>query len=212
MSKPVKIEVISDVVCPWCVIGYWRLKQALKELELPNEIQIIWHPFELNPDMPIEGENLRAHLAAKYGTTLEGSINARAMLTEEGEKVGFSFNYYDDMKMLNTFDCHQLLLWAKDSGKQNALSEALFAQFFTHQEDFERTKLLELVAEVGLDVKAAKAALESQELADEVRAIESNWHAQRIYGVPLFVFNGEHVLSGAQEVSVFKQVLLRAVN
>ena len=207
MSEALRIDIISDVVCPWCAIGYGRLKHALNKFDDPIEVDINWHPFELNPNMALEGENLRSHLAAKYGTTLEGSIKARAMLTEEGKKVGFSFNYFDEMKMLNTHDCHQLILWASSTDRQTALVEALFEQFFTAQGEFDRTALISIAEKVGLDKTEAKRILEKQEFSKEVKEIESQWHQQGIHGVPLFIFNGEGALSGAQDVATFERAI-----
>lgn len=207
MSKVLRIDIISDVVCPWCVIGYGRLMRALTKFDDQIEADIHWQPFELNPNMAFEGENLRSHLAAKYGTTLEGSIKARAMLTEEGEKVGFSFNYFDEMKMLNTHDCHQLILWASSTGRQTALVEALFEQFFTAQGEFDHTALISIAEKVGLDKTEAKRILDQQEFSEEVKEIESQWHQQGIHGVPLFIFNGERALSGAQDVATFERAI-----
>ena len=212
MSEALRIDVISDVVCPWCVIGYGRLKHALTKFNNQIVVDIHWQPFELNPNMAIEGENLRSHLAAKYGTTLEGSIKARAMLTEEGEKVGFSFNYFDEMKMLNTHDCHQLILWASSTGRQTALVEALFEQFFTAQGEFDHTALISIAEKVGLDKTEAKRILDQQEFSEEVQEIESQWHQQGIHGVPLFIFNGERALSGAQDVATFERAIQQYLN
>ena len=212
MSEALRIDIISDVVCPWCVIGYGRLKHALTKFDDQIGVDIHWHPFELNPNMAIEGENLRSHLAAKYGTTLEGSIKARAMLTEEGKKVGFSFNYFDEMKMLNTHDCHQLILWASSTGRQTALVEALFEQFFTAQGEFDHTALISIAEKVGLDKTEAKRILEQQEFSEEVKDIESQWRQQGIHGVPLFIFNGERALSGAQDVATFERAIQQYLN
>ncbi|MCG9713342.1 DsbA family oxidoreductase [Shewanella insulae] len=212
MSQALRIDIISDVVCPWCAIGYGRLKHVLTKFDDQLVADIHWHPFELNPNMAMEGENLRSHLAGKYGTTLEGSIKARAMLTEEGNKVGFSFNYFDEMKMLNTHDCHQLILWASTTELQTTLVEALFEQFFTAQGEFDRTALISIAEKVGLDKTEAKRILEQQEFSEEVREIESKWYQQGIQGVPLFIFNGEHALSGAQDVATFECALQQYLN
>ena len=104
---PLRVDIVSDVVCPWCVIGYHQLAHAANATVVA--IDVHWHPFELNPNMVQEGENLREHLAAKYGTTPEGSRKARARLTEMGAALGFTFNYADDMRMVNTFRAHQLI-------------------------------------------------------------------------------------------------------
>ena len=206
-NKVLNVDIVSDVVCPWCVIGYGRFKQALASFDEQLTTSVTWHPFELNPEMPHQGENLRKHLSEKYGTTLDGSIRARAMLTEEGRKVGFTFNYFDEMKMLNTHDCHQLIHWANGSGKQLELSEALFEQFFTHQGGFEKNELIKIVEKVGLDTHEATEILLSQKYSGNVKTIEHAWHQKGIHGVPLFIFNNTQVLSGAQEIETFKGVI-----
>lgn len=207
MKPIVNVDIVSDVVCPWCVIGYGRLKKAIANNAPQLDVKITWHPFELNPDMPIEGENLRTHLAQKYGTSLEDSIRARAMLTEEGRKVGFTFRYFDEMKMLNTHQCHQLLHWAKDSGLQNQLAEALFEHFFSNHGTFSKEELVNVAEKVGLNAQQARSFLENDTFSEAVRLSEQIWHQQGIRGVPLFIFNGEQSLSGAQNVETFGQLL-----
>ncbi|OHU84231.1 MULTISPECIES: DsbA family oxidoreductase [Pseudoalteromonas] len=203
----INIDIVSDVVCPWCVIGYGRLQAALANFDTKFAVNIVWHPFELNPSMPKEGENLRQHLSKKYGTTSEGSIRARAMLTEEGKKVGFRFNYFDEMKMLNTHQCHQLMHWAKESNSQNQLAEALFEHFFSKKGTFTEPELIHVVEKVGLNSLQAQSVLANNSYSEEVKLIEKHWHQRGIHGVPLFIFNGEQVLSGAQEVATFEGVL-----
>ncbi|RHW77489.1 DsbA family oxidoreductase [Colwellia sp. RSH04] len=208
MSKTqINIDIISDVVCPWCVIGYGRLKATLANFDTKFDVSIIWHPFELNPSMPKEGENLRQHLSKKYGTTLGGSIRARAMLTEEGKKVGFRFNYFDEMKMLNTHQCHQLLHWAKESNLQNQLAEALFEHFFSNKGEFTGSELVTVAEKVGLNADQAMYILANNTYSEEVKLIEDHWQQRGIHSVPLFIFNGEQALSGAQEMETFERVL-----
>jgi len=203
----IEIDIVSDVVCPWCVIGFARLQQALKVLNGKVDAKLTWHPFELNPAMPEQGENLRKHLSAKYGTTLTGSIEARAMLTELGQNVNFTFNYFDEMKMLNSHQCHQLILWAKDSGKQTELAMALFELFFTHQSEFTKDNLLTVVETVELDIEQAKAILANNSLSKQVKQEEKQWQQQGISGVPAFIFNNQSMVVGAQEVDRFVSII-----
>jgi len=197
---PMQIDLVSDIVCPWCAIGFGRLRAALEQLKGTVDATITWHPFELNPNMPIEGENLRAHLAAKYGTTPEGSRKARANLTALGRDVGVEFKYFDEMKMLNTHQCHQLLLWAKDTPKQTDLALALFELFFTQGKDFIQENLLRAVDSVGLDSTQALVILQSNGLSVEVNDIQQTWHQYDITGVPAYIINGQHLLVGAVDV------------
>lgn len=119
MLKTIRIDIVSDIVCPWCVIGYKRLCKALDLVQPDISADIYWHPFELNPTMPIQGQNLREHLAEKYGTTPKASEMARATLTQLGKDVGFDFHFTDSMRIYNTRQAHQLLLWHK--AKTNSL-------------------------------------------------------------------------------------------
>ncbi|WP_237067092.1 DsbA family oxidoreductase [Microbulbifer guangxiensis] len=209
MSKlPLRIDLVSDVVCPWCVIGYLRLQRALSDFGDRFEVIVHWHPFELNPQMPPEGQNLREHLAEKYGTTPQQSIEARQRLTDLGADLGFTFDYSDDMRMYNTFDAHQLLHWSHPYEKQTELSLRLFADFFARRKDVsDRTVLADAAAAVGLDREEALQVLNDQAYAQEVRAQEQQIMAQGVQGVPLFIFNREYGISGAQEVDTFKQQL-----
>ncbi|WP_043319790.1 DsbA family oxidoreductase [Microbulbifer sp. HZ11] len=203
-----RIDIVSDVVCPWCVIGYYRLQKALDDFTDTIEPTINWLPFELNPDMPAEGQNLREHIAEKYGTTPEESIAARQQITALGADVGFTFDYFDDMRMVNTFHAHRLLHWAANEGKQNALSLQLFEAFFSQRKDVSSFDVLIAAADkVGLNTYAARDVLAKQTYADEVRQLEQAIVDKGVRGVPLFIFNGEHVISGAQEVGAFRGVL-----
>jgi predicted DsbA family dithiol-disulfide isomerase len=121
MNNKIKLDIVSDVVCPWCIIGYKNLHTAISEMQLEEMVEIEWQPFELNPQMPIEGENLRDHITRKYGSTAEQSKQARENLSELGNKVGFTFNYFEQMKMVNTHSAHILLEYAHLNGKQTEL-------------------------------------------------------------------------------------------
>ncbi|WP_091511062.1 DsbA family oxidoreductase [Microbulbifer yueqingensis] len=205
---PVKIEIVSDIVCPWCVIGYYRLLQALERYEYCIEPEISWLPFELNPQMPAEGENLREHLAKKYGTTPQESIEARQRLTDLGAEAGFTFNYSDDMRMYNTFNAHQLLHWAAEKDKQTPLSMRLFEDFFSDRKNVQDHDVLVQAAEsVGLDGEEARQVLDGQTYAEEVRELEQLIAGQGVQGVPLFVFDRQYAISGAQEVATFEEQL-----
>ncbi|QXT40870.1 DsbA family oxidoreductase [Gymnodinialimonas ceratoperidinii] len=202
----VRVDIVSDVVCPWCVIGYHQLAKAAQETG--TDLDVHWHPFELNPQMAAEGENLRDHLAAKYGTTLEGSIKARARLTEMGAALGFTFNYADDMRMVNTFRAHQLIDWAKDQDRAHDMKLALFAAFFTRREDLNNVAVLaDVAASIGLARDAAFAMLDSGERADSVRENERFWSSRGITGVPAMIFNRQHLVTGAQGEETYANIL-----
>lgn len=203
---PLRVDIVSDVVCPWCVIGYHQLAKAADETGIGIEVH--WHPFELNPQMAAEGENLREHLAAKYGTTPEGSRKARVRLTEMGAELGFEFNYADDMRMVNTFRAHQLIDWAEDQGRAHDMKLALFAAFFTRREDLNNLDVLADVAiSIGLDRDTARAKLKSGQRTESVREKKRFWTSRGITGVPAMIFNRQHLVSGAQGEENYANIL-----
>nr|WP_319554495.1 DsbA family oxidoreductase [uncultured Vibrio sp.] len=208
MNNTVKIDIISDVVCPWCIIGYNHLTAAINELGIEDRIDIEWQPFELNPDMPAEGENLREHVARKYGSTTEESKNARIRIAGIGAAHGFEFNYFDDMKMLNTFDAHILLDYAKGFGKQSELKIRLFAAFFSEQKDISDREILkqELIS-VGLDAEEGMRWLDDEQRRSAIRTTEKQWQTMGVSSVPTVIFNHESSISGAHSVEGYKQIL-----
>ncbi|WP_417211443.1 DsbA family oxidoreductase [Antarctobacter sp.] len=202
----IRVEIISDVVCPWCVIGYSQLAKASEETGIG--IDVHWHPFELNPQMSEDGENLREHLAAKYGTTPENAQRARARLTAMGAALGFEFNYADDMRMVNTFRAHQLIDWAGEQGHAHVANLALFRAFFTRRENLNDINVLADVAGgLGLNRDAAQVMLESGEKAQDVRDKEQFWTARGISGVPAMIFERQHLVTGAQGEETYGRIL-----
>ena len=205
-QTPLRIDIVSDVVCPWCVIGYRQLAQALEQTNTAYEVH--WHPFELNPDMPAEGQNLREHIMEKYGSSKQESDASRARMNEAGSEVGFEFNFTDDTRMHNTFNLHQLLHWADQQGRMHDLKQALFAAHFTNNRNIsDNTVLADIAAEIGLDRSEALAVLADQRFAKEVRAAQQHWRQQGIQSVPSVIFNQKHLVSGAQGVENFKSIL-----
>lgn len=205
-QTPLRIDIVSDVVCPWCIIGYRQLAQALEQTNTAYEIH--WHPFELNPDMPAEGQNLREHIMEKYGSSKQESDASRARMNEAGSEVGFEFNFTDDTRMHNTFNLHQLLHWADQQGHMHELKQALFAAHFTNNRNIsDNTVLADIAAEIELDRSEALAVLADQRFANEVRTAQQQWRQQGIQSVPSVIFNQKHLVSGAQGVENFKSIL-----
>ena len=205
-SDALRIDIVSDVVCPWCIIGYRQLQLALDDTG--TEAEIHWHPFELNPHMAAEGENLREHIAAKYGTAPEESVKSRQRLTALGEELGFSFNYADDMRMYNTFRAHQLLHWAGTMGREHDLKIALFGTFFTERGNVDDPQVLADAAEkIGLDRAEALNVLADGRYADAVRQAEGFWTSRGIQGVPAMVFKGKYLVTGAQGLENYTSIL-----
>lgn len=210
MKKQVRIDIVSDVVCPWCIVGFKQLEHALAELDSELEAEIHWHPFQINPDIPAGGKNLREHLAAKYGTEKADSVHARDRLTQIGQELGFQFDYFDEMKTFNTFKAHQLLHYARLQGKENELKMRLFSAFFGERKTIDDNEvLIAEAAAVGLDAETARALLQDQRYAAEVRTEQQFWQQRGVRGVPTVVFNEKYGVSGAQGIQAFREMLLQ---
>lgn len=208
MAQPLRIDFVSDIACPWCVIGLRSLMKALDELGGDVEAEILFQPFELNPDMPPEGENTTDHVARKYGSTRAQSSGVRNVIREHGEAVGFTFNFTPESRIWNTFDAHRLLYWAGVEGRQLELKQALFEATFTRQlPSNDRNALTMAAEEAGLDPAKAREVLESGAFADEVRHEEDVWRERGVHAVPSIVFNGKWMIQGGQPAETFVKVI-----
>lgn len=210
-NRPVlQIDIVSDVVCPWCIVGFRQLDQALGQIGVLARLR--WHPFELNPDMPPEGQNLREHIVEKYGSTAEQSQQVRARLTKLGAELGFPFAFSEGSRIVNTFQAHQLLDWAEAEGRQHPLKLALFEAYFTEGKDVSRPEVLsETAGKAGLDAASARAVLTSGAFARSVREKQQFWTGRGISGVPAMVFDGKYLLTGAQGAETYSDVLQRCL-
>lgn len=210
MKEKLKIDIVSDVVCPWCTIGYKRLEKAISELGIQDNVDIEWHPFELNPNMPVEGQNLQEHITEKYGSTLEQQKESLQRMADIGKEFEFTFDYFDDMRMVNTFEAHVLLEYAKVFGKQTELKMRLTTAFFSERKDVSNRDILKkALLDVGLDAEEALARLDSKEARDTVRSQQTYWKNLGINSVPTIVFNRKSAVTGAQPVNIFKEVLTK---
>jgi predicted DsbA family dithiol-disulfide isomerase len=204
--EPLQIDIISDVMCPWCIVGFRQLEQALAATQSGAFIR--WHPFELNPAMPPEGQNLTEHIAEKYGASAEQSAQNRAQLKQIGAALGIEFAFSEHSRIVNTFAAHQLLDWAQTHDKQHPLKMALFEAHFTQGRDVSQADVLaDIAAEVGLDRNEAEQVLESGSHADDTRARQQFWTERGISGVPAVVFDGKYLLTGAQGAQTYAQML-----
>jgi len=211
MSTPLKIDFVSDVSCPWCVVGLRALTQALEGLGDEVKADIHFQPFELNPNMPPEGQDINEHIFEKYGSTPEQSRQNREVIRQRGAALGFTFSQ-GDRRIYNTFDAHRLLHWAELEGKQQALKEALFAAYFTDHANPSDHEVLAAVAEqVGLDRQRAEAILASGEYAAEVRELEQLWVSRGVSSVPTIVFNDRYAVSGGQPVEAFTDAIRQII-
>jgi predicted DsbA family dithiol-disulfide isomerase len=205
-SQPLRIDIVSDVMCPWCVIGYRQLAIALESTGVDHEIH--WHPFELNPNMPSEGQDMREHLAEKYGVTPEQSEANRANMKARGDEVDFDFRFREGFRMHNTFNTHQLLHWANTQDRKHDLKQALFIAHFTNGRDLsDDVVLVDIAAEIGLDRDEATVVLADQRFANDVRQEQAFWTQQGISGVPAVVFEQKHLVTGAQGIDNYKSML-----
>lgn len=206
-----QIDIVSDVVCPWCIVGFKQLEQAIGETGVSAAIK--WHPFELNPDMEEGGENLREHIMRKYGSTAEQSQAARERLTAIGADLGFDFRFTDDMRMVNTFKAHQLIHWAGPEGKEHPLKMALFQAYFRDGKDLNNHEVLADVAEsIGLDRAEALTVLEDGRYADAIRQEEAYWTQNGIHGVPAVIFERRHLITGAQGAENYASIIRQLVD
>jgi predicted DsbA family dithiol-disulfide isomerase len=205
MEKPrLDIAFVSDVACPWCAIGLASLEQALSRLEGEVEASLRFEPFELNPDMGPEGAEVVPYLARKYGRTPEQVAQAQARIRERGAAVGFAFG--ERRHVWNTFDAHRLLHWAGLEGRALELKRALLRAYHGEgRNPGAADVLVELAGAVGLDAARAKAIVESDEFAAEVRARARLWHQRGVGGVPFVVVNDAHAIEGAQPPEAFEQ-------
>ena len=213
MKEKLKIDIVSDVVCPWCTIGYKRLEKAIAELGVEDQVAIEWHPFELNPDMPAEGQNVDEHITEKYGSTKEQQIASKQNMTDVGAALGFKFDYFADMRMVNTFDAHVLLDYAKDFKKQTELKMRLTTAFFSERKDVSKRDVLkQALLDVGLNAVEGLARLDNDEARYHVKSEEGYWKNLGINSVPTIVFDRKSAVTGAQPVETFKQVLSELIS
>ena len=209
--KTLKIDFVSDVVCPWCVVGLGGLEQAVKRLEGQGiKVDIRLQPFELNPDMAPEGENIVEHIGRKYGSSPEQSAQNQSMIRARAAEVGFDMQMNPQSRIWNTFDAHRLLHWAHETGpeRQKALKLALFAAHFTRNENLTDAGVLTRAAEAaGFDRAEAAQVLASGQYAIEVTKAETLWRERGISSVPAVVIEGQYLISGGQPAEVFEQAL-----
>ncbi len=213
MTTPLKIDFVSDVSCPWCAIGLKSLDQALARVAGDISAEVHFQPFELNPQMAPEGQEITEHITEKYGITPEQAHANRENIRLRGEELGFTFSKADQpgggrSRIYNTFDAHRLLHWAGIEGKQLALKHALLRAYFTDGENVsDHDTLLRIASNVGLSTERARAILASDEYASDVRVAEQFYLDNGIQGVPAIIIDQHHLISGGQPVDVFERAL-----
>ncbi|WP_343526268.1 DsbA family oxidoreductase [Sphingomonas sp.] len=212
MPRPIRIDFVSDISCPWCIIGLRGLEIALERMGDAIEADIHFQPFELNPAMGPEGENIVEHIGRKYGATPEQSAATRATIRERAAAVGFTMAMGDTSRIYNSFDAHRLLHWAETMGRQAALKHALFDSYFTRGEDISKHDvLIAAAAGAGLPEDEARTILSTDRYAAEVREAERLWQGRGIQSVPAIIVDNRYLISGGQPPEAFEQALRQIV-
>lgn len=206
--KELKIDIVSDVVCPWCAIGYGNLSQALEQLSEGVKANVQWHPFQLNPYMGKEGQDINEHLSEKYGLSAEQLQQNKQNIKDVGKKAGVTFSFDQRARIYNTLDCHILLQYAQEQGKQTELKLALFEAYFSEGKNVsDQSVLLSVIESVGLNIGEAEAVLNDEGYRKSVLDEELKFKSMGISSVPAFIINDKYLISGGQPVENFVQSL-----
>jgi len=198
--KHVTIDIVSDIACPWCAIGYARLEKAMKELKKEMDFAIEWHAFELNPDPSGDGEPILPALSRKYGRSEDEMRENQAQMIDVAHSLGLNFEKLQERYTRNTFDAHRLVKWAGQHNKQTAMKQAFFEAYFGRAENIAQADVLvQCVEEIGLNGSEAREILTSNRYADDVRQDEAKYQQAGVSAVPAYIVNGKYLISGAQE-------------
>jgi predicted DsbA family dithiol-disulfide isomerase len=217
-ATPIQIDFVSDVACPWCAVGLGALEQAIVNLSKTDptaQVSIRFQPFQLNRDMPPQGQDITEHLSQKYGSTAAQQAQTYEAIRQRGAAVGFEFRLQGRGRTWNTFDCHRLLEWTHDTApkQQLPLKKALLKAYFTDGENPAAIEvLLRVCRELGLDTAKAEQILTGEEYTREVRARQAFYADHNIHSVPAVIINQQYLISGGQPVAVFEQALRQIAN
>ncbi len=206
MATQLKIDFISDISCPWCVVGLRNMEAALANIGDDIDAYVRFEPFELNPDMPPEGMDRATYFATKYQISAEDAKSRGGEIRARAEETGFTMNTGADFRIYNTFDAHRLLEWAMEEGKQRALKHAMFTAYFTDGQNMGDHEALATIAEsVGLDGARAREILAGDDYAGHVRQSQSHQRERGVQSVPTIIVNGEYVINGGQPPAIFEK-------
>ena len=206
MSEAIKLDIMSDPICPWCYIGKAHLDRAL-ESEPDHPFAIEWHPFQLNPDMPATGMDRRAYLEGKFGGKA-GAIKAYAPVVEHAEKAGLKINFEAMQRPPNTLNAHRLIHWAGIEGRQTAAVSALFKAYFVDARDIGDTEVLSDIADaIEMDASLVSRLLATDADVRDIRDRDAHSRKMGISSVPTFIVAGRHAVPGAQPPELWKKVL-----
>lgn len=206
MTQTVKLDILSDPICPWCYIGKTNLDKALASVPA-HPFVIEWHPFQLNPDMPEGGMDRREYLERKFGGK-EGAVKAYAPVVEHAEKAGLNINFEAMKRTPNTLDAHRLIHWAGIEGKQNDVVDALFDAYFVQGRDIGDHEVLADIADsVGMDAAVVLKLLKSDADRDDIRKRDAHSREMGVNSVPTFIVANQHAVPGAQPPELWAQVI-----
>lgn len=206
-----QIDIVSDIACPWCAIGYARLEKAMEALKNELDFNLEWHAFELNPDPSASAEPILPALARKYGRTEEEVRDNQSQMMDVAKDLGLNFDKLQERYTRNTFDAHRLVKWASEQGKQTDMKMACFESYFGRAENISDVEVLVTCAEsVGLDGDAARTILSSDQYTDAVREDEAKYQQAGVSAVPAYIINQTYLVSGAQEpetlIQAFREI------
>jgi predicted DsbA family dithiol-disulfide isomerase len=208
VKAQLRIDFVSDVVCPWCIIGLKSLEQALERTRDLLDAELHFQPFELNPQMPAEGQDIAEHVREKYGISAEQAEQNREVIRQRGAALGFTFDMSKRGRIYNTFAAHRLLHWAERQGRQLELKKALFLAYFSAGLNISDEEVLaDTASKAGLDPERARLVLKSGEFAGDVRAREHFYLNNGIHAVPAVIVNNRHLVQGGQPVETFERAL-----
>ncbi|MBY6081328.1 DsbA family oxidoreductase [Ruegeria arenilitoris] len=206
MTQTVKLDILSDPICPWCYIGKTNLDKALASVP-DHPFVIEWHPFQLNPDMPEGGMDRREYLERKFGGK-EGAVRAYAPVVEHAEKAGLNIDFEAMKRTPNTLDAHRLIHWAGIEGKQNRVVDALFTAYFVQGRDIGDHEVLADIADsVGMDAAVVLKLLKSDADRDDIRQRDTHSREMGVNSVPTFIVANQHAVPGAQPPELWAQVI-----
>ena len=206
-----KIDIVSDVVCPWCAIGYKKLSEAMTQLDDQISFEVNWKPYELHPEIPKEGFDKKEYYKIKFGES-SGSNDKFNFISEEGKKVGLEFNFKKSKNLPNTFLAHRLLWLCRSKDMQDVLAEALFHAYFTDGRDVGNTdELIEISTENGLNREEIKEFFQTNIGHEEVLREENRAREMNIFSVPTYIFNKKYLLVGGQESDTFKAYIKKVI-
>ena len=206
-----KIDIVSDIVCPWCAIGYKKLSEAMTQLDDEISFEVNWKPYELHPEIPKEGFDKKEYYKIKFGES-SGSNDKFNFISEEGKKVGLEFNFKKSKNLPNTFLAHRLLWLCRSKGKQDVIAEALFYAYFTDGRDVgNEDELIEISSENGLNKQEIKDFFQSSIGHEEVLREENRAKEMNIFSVPTYIFNKKYLLVGGQESETFKAYIKKVI-